>query len=78
MCGYLLPAKARVGRGGRQKNMGILLRRRGWGGGAGRRAWVSFAAGTGGEGMPAEVYEYPLPQARVGRGCRQKCTGISC
>ena len=24
------------------------------------------------------VYEYPLPQARVGRGCRQKCTGISC
>ncbi len=60
------------------KCLGIPCRRRGGGGDAGRSVRVSFAEGVGGEGMPAEGYGYPLPKARAGRGCRQKCTGISC
>ena len=36
-----------------------------------RRGRGRSAAGAGGEGMPAEVHGYPLPQARAGRGCRR-------
>ena len=59
--------------------VGEERRRRGWGGGAGRRTWVSLAAGAGGVGGPAEghgypcegtggVSGYPLPKAREGWG----------
>ena len=60
------PAKARVGRGCRQKGMGILCRRHGWGGDAGRSARVSPAEGTGGVGAAGRKERRPPATLRPG------------
>jgi len=71
--------QARVGWGMPARYTGILLRRRGWGGGCRQKGMGSLLAKARvGWGPPAEVYGYPLPQARAGWGMPAEAHGYPC